>query len=309
MNSIPQTSAINARRGFTLVELLVVIGIIALLISILLPTLSRARESAKSLVCLSNLRQIGTGLNLYANDFKQTLPYGYWNGGTVPGGGYDGVRADEWSNLLLSHLDDTAAGAGYVDNANYAGALTRDMMRCPSAIMGNALTQYGAHPRLMPNLQDADGSTTGRYLQPRKIGTIAESANTLLIADASLVQDVGGGATWGAAATLWRLDWIEPTFYGLFNEPWMLEDTAEHLTGFFDRNVAGGTNEDGVGQNNWGTLRFRHGGGDNKDFRNVSCNILYADGHAQGHKAQGELEEDPNQIDTGLDRRFILVER
>jgi prepilin-type N-terminal cleavage/methylation domain-containing protein len=65
------------RRGFTLIELLVVIGIIAILISILLPTLGRARESAKRTQCLSNLRQIGTYLNMYANMFKQQVPLGF----------------------------------------------------------------------------------------------------------------------------------------------------------------------------------------------------------------------------------------
>jgi prepilin-type N-terminal cleavage/methylation domain-containing protein/prepilin-type processing-associated H-X9-DG protein len=66
--------------GFTLVELLVVIGIIALLISILLPALAKARSAAREVRCESNIRQFGVGLQMYCDANKGVLPFGSNNG-------------------------------------------------------------------------------------------------------------------------------------------------------------------------------------------------------------------------------------
>ena len=61
-------------KGFTLIELLVVISIIALLLAILVPSLQKARELARRIICLSNLRQTGFGMKLYADSYDEQLP-------------------------------------------------------------------------------------------------------------------------------------------------------------------------------------------------------------------------------------------
>ncbi len=66
----------KVNKGFTLIELLVVIAIIAILASLLLPALARSREQARRSVCISNLKQLGVLLQIYAQDWKGYFPYG-----------------------------------------------------------------------------------------------------------------------------------------------------------------------------------------------------------------------------------------
>jgi prepilin-type N-terminal cleavage/methylation domain-containing protein/prepilin-type processing-associated H-X9-DG protein len=72
---------VSVKRAFTLIELLVVIAIIAILAAILFPVFAQAREKARQTVCLSNTKQIGLGIQMYAQDYDETLPSSWMNNG------------------------------------------------------------------------------------------------------------------------------------------------------------------------------------------------------------------------------------
>ena len=125
-------------RGFTLVELLVVIGIIALLISILMPSLSRAREAANRTACLSNLRQIGMAFVMYANEHKGTFP-------RAAPMNWAGPRPEDWihwqdTGPVLRQLDESSL-------ANYLGKpVNVGVLRCPSDDAINHPRPGGSEP-------------------------------------------------------------------------------------------------------------------------------------------------------------------
>jgi len=114
-------------RGFTLVELLVVIGIIALLISILMPALTKARQSAYQIACGSNLRQWGMAVQQYVSDSKGKLPP-YWSSGSAPyGAAWDSTLA-KYIGLKQISLSDPPA----TQYSQWVENLYSAIRRCPA---------------------------------------------------------------------------------------------------------------------------------------------------------------------------------
>ncbi|MEM7681041.1 MAG: prepilin-type N-terminal cleavage/methylation domain-containing protein [Planctomycetota bacterium] len=146
--------------GFTLIELLVVIAILELLIGILLPVLSSARDTARSTICLANQRQILAAVAVYAVDHDGHLPgpntSGYARNQRFEGRASSPISADDWYSPILGDA------LGLPDNwADRAVAIFNDEFRCPM----NTLTYNYVYPS-GSGLPPADGTQLSSYGSP-----------------------------------------------------------------------------------------------------------------------------------------------
>ena len=143
-------------KKFTLIELLVVVAIIGILVSILMPSLHKAREKTKRAVCKSNLRQIAIAAAIYADDNKDFTPG--WPGRTyTPGENMDGAR-NVWYQTYASglgllitnqYLEEAAApGILYCPSRDGGSKFSIDHYRLGWHRWGKGTTEYSYHHRI-----------------------------------------------------------------------------------------------------------------------------------------------------------------
>jgi prepilin-type N-terminal cleavage/methylation domain-containing protein/prepilin-type processing-associated H-X9-DG protein len=299
-------------RAFTLVELLVVIGIISLLISVLLPSLNRARQQANLLSCQSNLHTIGQFLEIYATD----------NSGYPPAV-YDGVEYTTFADtltLMVSKTYATVAFPGQPANADqYEPAQDSLVFRdvdLPDALWYAHACSYIANIRVFGDVNGAGSKIWDPYnnlgyggYKQRHLATIRRASEVMMVwcGDANINGGINYGCKYNYPESLDDYQMSGganniPDGHGLcypnpaqsgFNTAWYANlislgaalttgaAPSSQITGSVTSSYLQAANSDytngttgGVGGSDVNNMRFRH-------LKNTTCNFLFVDGHVE----------------------------
>lgn len=256
---------IRRTAAFTLVELLVVIGIIAILISLLLPALNRAREQANTVKCLSNMRQIGQAQAAYAADFQgYVVPPGY----IIPGN-TDGYNQENYATILVNFHYLTGAGTATVTSA----PSNNSVFFCPNGMIDLVGTIYSANGTQKPDPATRTDATGARCWR-------TQSASTGIIIDTWY----GINADWSSPSPLAQSKFpehflpdviVSPNSYAFLPKLGSIRHSAE-MVWLFDGTFY---NID-YGPTGANRINARH-----ENF--TKTNLLFYDGHAATYDTAG----------------------
>jgi prepilin-type N-terminal cleavage/methylation domain-containing protein len=218
------------QRAFTLIELLVVIAIIAILAAMLLPALSKAKEKAKAANCLSNLRQWGLALSVYAVDNNDAIPRDGMDANCVYPGA-NGAQGDlnAWFNTLPPNMSERTLREYYLDTSNGTAPYQRypfpggrgKVWHCPSASMTIAEAQdtsvvatggtegffsYGMNIDLKRALPGYNCGDSYAYPKMPKSSSIPRPSDTVVLFDMVFNRNKEGGNAYNSVnpANRWR---------------------------------------------------------------------------------------------------------
>jgi prepilin-type processing-associated H-X9-DG protein/prepilin-type N-terminal cleavage/methylation domain-containing protein len=246
-----RSKANRRKTAFTLVELLVVIGIISVLIAMLLPALNRAREAAKTVACASNMRQVMLAIQMYANDNRGYYP-GILYKGTVTNLGITNVFSMNWLDHAQT-LGLLLGGLRYLPNRYQASAYMNGefsvrALRCPADP-----NTYGKNP---------SGSTPAMCWSY----DYRESTSGDPIGKASFAQPLRQGMKWPAPFNNIPQHWILIDDCGPLNVTYQ---DARNYAGYY---IHDGSDPNYVGLENYNVQSNWHRGG---------TNVAYMDGHVK----------------------------